>query len=82
MSRLLFVEIPVYVVILNTNYRLLFTGTHVSHLESTDEEELNRLLRIVVDVENLFLCVHREEDAETKQVYFYLFRVRAHSVVT
>ncbi|XP_041363170.1 histone acetyltransferase KAT2A-like [Gigantopelta aegis] len=50
-------------------------GTHVSHLESTDEEELNRLLRIVVDVENLFLCVHREEDAETKQVYFYLFRL-------
>jgi histone acetyltransferase len=44
-------------------------------LESTAEEELNRLLRIVVDVENLFMCVHKEEDAETKQVYFYLFKV-------
>ncbi len=51
-------------------------AAHVSHLENTDEEELNRLLRIVVDVENLFVCVTREEDAEAKQVYFYLFRVR------
>uniref|UniRef100_T1JCV1 histone acetyltransferase n=1 Tax=Strigamia maritima TaxID=126957 RepID=T1JCV1_STRMM len=51
-------------------------GTHVSHLENTAEEELNRLLGIVVDVENLFMCVHKEEDADTKQVYFYLFKVR------
>ncbi|XP_046359409.2 histone acetyltransferase KAT2A-like isoform X1 [Haliotis cracherodii] len=50
-------------------------GAHVSHLENTAEEELNRLLRIVVDVENLFMCVHKEEDAETKQVYFYLFKL-------
>ncbi|XP_005096521.2 histone acetyltransferase KAT2A isoform X2 [Aplysia californica] len=50
-------------------------GAHVSHLESADEEELNRLLRIVVDVENLFVCVTREEDAEAKQVYFYLFKL-------
>lgn len=51
-------------------------GQHVSHLENTAEEELNRLLRIVVDVENLFICVHKEEDSETKQVYFYLFKVK------
>ena len=51
------------------------SGAHVTHLDSTAEEELNRLLRIVVDVENLFMCVHKEEDAETKQVYFYLFKV-------
>lgn len=50
-------------------------GAHVSHLDNTDEEELNRLLCIVVDVENLFVCVHREEDAEAKQVYFYLFKL-------
>ncbi|XP_069141489.1 histone acetyltransferase KAT2A-like isoform X2 [Argopecten irradians] len=50
-------------------------GAHVSHLENTEESELNRLLRIVVDVENLFMCVHKEEDAETKQVYFYLFKL-------
>jgi len=59
---------------MSTN-NLFFSDAHVSHLESTPEEELNRLLRIVVDVENLFMCVHKEEDAETKQVYFYLFKV-------
>ena len=47
----------------------------MSHLENVEEEELNRLLGIVVDVENLFMCVHKEEDADTKQVYFYLFKV-------
>ena len=49
--------------------------SHVSHLDNVPEEELNRLLSMVVDVENLFTCVHKEEDVDTKQVYFYLFRV-------
>jgi len=39
------------------------------------EEEINRLLGMVVDVENLFMSVHKEEDTDTKQVYFYLFKV-------
>lgn len=47
---------------------------HVSHLESASDDDLDRLLSIVVDVENLFICVHREEDPDTKQVYSYLFR--------
>ena len=49
---------------------------HVSHLENVSEEEINRLLGMVVDVENLFMSVHKEEDTDTKQVYFYLFKVR------
>ncbi|XP_005997841.1 histone acetyltransferase KAT2B isoform X2 [Latimeria chalumnae] len=48
---------------------------HVSHLENVLEEEMNRLLGIVLDVEYLFTCVHKEEDADTKQVYFYLFKL-------
>ena len=28
-----------------------------------------------MDVENLFMCVHKEEDNDTKQVYFYLFKL-------
>lgn len=48
---------------------------HVSHLENVSEEEMNRLLGMVVDVENLFMSVHKEEDTDTKQVYFYLFKV-------
>ncbi|KAH0517304.1 Histone acetyltransferase KAT2B [Microtus ochrogaster] len=49
-------------------------AAHVSHLENASEEEMNRLLGIVLDVEYLFTCVHKEEDADTKQVYFYLFK--------
>ena len=56
--------------------------SHVSHLDNVSEEELNRLLSMVVDVENLFTCVHKEEDVDTKQVYFYLFRVRKLYFVT
>ncbi|XP_028841557.1 histone acetyltransferase KAT2A [Denticeps clupeoides] len=48
---------------------------HVSHLENVSEDEMNRLLGMVVDVENLFMSVHKEEDTDTKQVYFYLFKL-------
>lgn len=53
----------------------LSIAEHVSHLENVSEEEINRLLGMVVDVENLFMSVHKEEDTDTKQVYFYLFKV-------
>jgi histone acetyltransferase len=48
---------------------------HVSHLVNVSEEELNDLLSVVVDVENLFVCVNKEEDPDNKQVYFCLFKV-------
>uniref|UniRef100_A0A3Q2PF57 K(lysine) acetyltransferase 2A n=1 Tax=Fundulus heteroclitus TaxID=8078 RepID=A0A3Q2PF57_FUNHE len=54
---------------------------HVSHLENVSEDEINRLLGMVVDVENLFMSVHKEEDTDTKQVYFYLFKV-GHSFIS
>ncbi|ESO05629.1 hypothetical protein HELRODRAFT_77335 [Helobdella robusta] len=47
---------------------------HISHLENSTDDELNRLLGIVVDVEHLYNCVRKEEDSDTKQVYFYLFK--------
>lgn len=55
----------------------VFLANHVSHLENVSEDEINRLLGMVVDVENLFMSVHKEEDTDTKQVYFYLFKVRS-----
>lgn len=58
-----------------TLFNALLTADHVSHLENVSEEEINRLLGMVVDVENLFMSVHKEEDTDTKQVYFYLFKV-------
>ena len=44
-------------------------------IRDRESTELDRLLGIVVDVENLFMCVHKEEDTDTKQVYFYLFKL-------
>jgi len=56
---------------------------HVKHLQgqSVPVSELDRLLSIVVDVENLFMCVHKEEDPDTKQVYFYLFKLLRRSIL-
>ncbi|XP_076804539.1 histone acetyltransferase KAT2A-like [Clavelina lepadiformis] len=48
---------------------------HVKHVESMNSEEMNQLLSMIVDVENLVLCVQKEEDNDTKQVYFYLYRL-------
>ncbi|GAB1301184.1 Histone acetyltransferase KAT2B [Apodemus speciosus] len=48
---------------------------------NVSEEEMNRLLGIVLDVEYLFTCVHKEEDADTKQVYFYLFKLLRKSIL-
>ncbi|XP_066571803.1 histone acetyltransferase KAT2B isoform X3 [Amia ocellicauda] len=55
--------------------RLAIEADHVSHLENISEEEMNRLLGVALDVEYLFTCVHKEEDADTKQVYFSLFKL-------
>ena len=44
-------------------------NSHPALSQAVKEEELDRLLGIVVDVENLFMCVHKEEDSDTKQVF-------------
>nr|CAD7441630.1 unnamed protein product [Timema bartmani] len=56
--------------------------SHVCHLASLTEEEINRLLGMVVDVENIFMSMHREEDADTKRVYYYLFKVLRKCILT
>ncbi|XP_034238428.1 histone acetyltransferase KAT2A isoform X1 [Thrips palmi] len=56
--------------------------SHVTHLESLDENELNKLLGMVVDVENIFMAMHKEEDEETKRVYYYLFKLLRKCIMT
>ncbi|XP_054270725.1 histone acetyltransferase KAT2A [Macrosteles quadrilineatus] len=56
-------------------------GQHVAHLKSLQEEEVNRLLGMVVDVENIFMSMHREEDPDTKKVYYYLFKLLRRCIV-
>lgn len=75
-NSLLIVSSLVKTTVLSINVSLcLAAGDHVTHLENVSEEEMNRLLGIVLDVEYLYTCVHKEEDADTKQVYFSLFKV-------
>lgn len=52
-----------------------FTELHILHLRNKNEEELNKLLGMVVDLENMYIAMSREENMETKRVYGYLFKV-------
>jgi hypothetical protein len=52
-----------------------FIENHVKHLEPLGDSILNRLLGMVVDVENIFMSMNKELDSDTKRVYFYLFKV-------
>lgn len=47
---------------------------HVRHLPTQNEDELNRLLGMAIDLDNIYMGMSREEDADTKNVYYYLFR--------
>lgn len=51
------------------------TVKHVSQIRNSSVAEVNRLLGAVVDVENIFMSMHREDDQDTKRVYYYLFKV-------
>lgn len=53
----------------------LLPEKHVSQLQGLPVAEVNRLLGAVVDVENIFMSMQREDDHNTKQVYYYLFKV-------
>lgn len=61
--------------IFTVKFLFYFSGNHVSHLKALPEEEINRLLGMVVDVENIFMSMHTEQDADTKKVYYFLFDV-------
>jgi len=63
-------------------YIILFAEQHVSHLRPVDETELNRLLGMVVDVENIYMSMQQEEDPDTKKVYIYLFKLLRKCIVT
>lgn len=52
-----------------------WTENHISHLTDITDVQLNELLGAIVDIENLFISMHREVDEETRKVYNYLFHV-------
>lgn len=66
-----------FVVSINISFKnLIFSEKHVTQLQNLPVTEVNRLLGAVVDVENIFMSMHREDDHDTKRVYYYLFKVR------
>lgn len=55
---------------------------HVTQLQGLPVAEVNRLLGAVVDVENIFMSMHREDDHDTKRVYYYLFKILRKCILT
>lgn len=55
---------------------------HIAHLGDIADDQLNELLGTVVDVENLFMSMQREDDQDTKKVYYYLFRLLRQCILT
>lgn len=53
----------------------LIVETHISHLRSKVEQELNRLLGMLVDLENMYIAMNREQNPDTKKVYSHLSKV-------
>ncbi|KAK5647049.1 hypothetical protein RI129_005513 [Pyrocoelia pectoralis] len=56
--------------------------THISHLRSKSEPDINRLLGMVVDVDNIYTSLNREENPDTKKVYSYLFKLLRKCILT
>lgn len=56
--------------------------THISHLRNKSEADINRLLGMVVDVDNIYTSLNREENLDTKKVYSYLFKLLRKCILT
>lgn len=56
--------------------------SHISHLGELPEDQMRDLLGTIIDVENLFMSLQREEDPDTKKVYYYLFRLLRQCIIS
>jgi histone acetyltransferase len=54
------------------------TKTYITHTDA----QLNRLLKKVLDIETLFSLICKEEDADAKHIYFFLFKLLRKSILT
>lgn len=52
------------------------------HLSNLTDAELNRLLNLIVDMENLYISISRQEDMDIKKVYIYLSKLLRHCILT
>lgn len=56
--------------------------SHISHLGEIADDQLTDLLGTIIDVENLFMSMQREDDQDTKKVYYYLFRLLRQCIIS
>jgi histone acetyltransferase len=54
---------------------------HLKKYSSYSETELNRLVLMVLDIETLFTLICKEEDADSKHIYFFLFKLLRKSMI-
>ncbi|KAL1501403.1 hypothetical protein ABEB36_006727 [Hypothenemus hampei] len=55
---------------------------HISHLRAKNEEIINWLLGMVVDIDNMYLAMCRQDNQDTKKVYLHLYKLLRNSVLT
>ncbi|XP_033216252.1 histone acetyltransferase KAT2A-like isoform X2 [Belonocnema kinseyi] len=55
---------------------------HVYHLLQESDDEINKLLGMVVDVDNIFMSMHSEKDPDTKKVYYYLCKLLRKAILS
>ena len=48
---------------------------HIQQYDSFNNSQINQILQNVLDVETLFSLILKEEDADTKQIYYFLFKL-------
>ncbi len=62
-----------------SNFRLL--DDHVKHYKTLTDAQINRLLQTALDVECLFSLICKEEDADSKHICFFLFKLLRKSIL-
>lgn len=55
---------------------------HICELSELSDEHLNKLLNNIVDMENLYISISRQEDVDIKKVYIYLSKLLRHGILT
>jgi histone acetyltransferase len=54
---------------------------HIRQYAGLDDGRLNRFLQTALDVETLFSLICKEEDADSKHIYFFLFKLLRKSIL-
>lgn len=55
---------------------------HARNLKQLEDAELDKLLDIAFDVDNLWTCITVEEDIDTREIYYQIFKLLRDSIST